>query len=120
VIPSVAYTDPEVARMGVTKNEVKAASVKYRKGVFPWVASCRSLTLGRDEGITKVLFDESIDRDHRVRHCRPECRGPHRRGRARHRDGFRRRADHPPASHTLGMGTITDLYLPNKEEEKAK
>jgi dihydrolipoamide dehydrogenase len=49
VIPSVAYTDPEVARMGVTKNEAKAASVKYRKGVFPWVASCRSLTLGRDE-----------------------------------------------------------------------
>jgi dihydrolipoamide dehydrogenase len=62
VIPSVAYTDPEVACVGVTENEAKAAGVKYGKGVFPWVASGRSLTLGRDEGITKVLFDESTDR----------------------------------------------------------
>ena len=62
VIPSVAYTDPEVAWVGVTENEAKAAGVKYGKGVFPWAASGRSLSLGRDEGITKILFDESTER----------------------------------------------------------
>ena len=62
VIPSVAYTDPEVAWVGVTENEAKAAGVKYGKGVFPWAASGRSLSLGRDEGLTKVLFDETTDR----------------------------------------------------------
>jgi dihydrolipoamide dehydrogenase len=58
-IPSVAYTDPEVAWAGVTENEARAAGVKYGKGVFPWAASGRSLTLGRSEGLTKVLFDEA-------------------------------------------------------------
>ncbi len=62
VIPSVAYTDPEVAWVGVTENEAKAAGVKYGKGAFPWAASGRSLSLGRDEGLTKVLFDEATDR----------------------------------------------------------
>src|SRR4029078_264924 len=62
VIPSVAYTDPEVAWVGVTENEAKAAGVKYGKGVSPWAASGRSLSLGRDEGLTKVLFDEATDR----------------------------------------------------------
>src|SRR4029453_4112740 len=62
VIPSVAYTDPEVAWVGLTENEVKAKGAKYGKGVFPWAASGRSLSLGRDEGITKVLFDEATDR----------------------------------------------------------
>ena len=62
VIPSVAYTDPEVAWVGVTENEAKAAGVKYGKGVFPWAASGRSLSLGRAEGMTKVLFDEATDR----------------------------------------------------------
>ncbi|HEX7148933.1 MAG TPA: dihydrolipoyl dehydrogenase, partial [Actinomycetota bacterium] len=61
-IPSVAYTDPEVAWVGVTENEAKAAGVKYGKGVFPWVASGRSLSLGRDEGMTKLLFDEATHR----------------------------------------------------------
>ena len=50
VIPSVAYTDPEVAWVGLTENEAKAKRVKYGKGVFPWDASGRSLSLGRDEG----------------------------------------------------------------------
>ena len=59
VIPSVAYTDPEVAWAGLTENEAKARGTKYGKGVFPWAASGRSLSLGRDEGITKVLFDEN-------------------------------------------------------------
>ena len=62
VIPSVAYTDPEVAWVGLTENEAKAKGIKYGKGVFPWAASGRSLSLGRDEGITKVLFDEATDR----------------------------------------------------------
>jgi dihydrolipoamide dehydrogenase len=62
VIPSVAYTDPEVAWVGVTENEAKAKGMKVGKGVFPWAASGRSLSLGRDEGITKVLFDEADDR----------------------------------------------------------
>ena len=62
VIPSVAYTDPEVAWVGVTENEAKAKGQKVGKGVFPWAASGRSLSLGRDEGLTKVLFDEADDR----------------------------------------------------------
>jgi dihydrolipoamide dehydrogenase len=61
-IPSVAYTDPEVAWVGVTETEAKAAGVKYGKGTFPWVASGRSLSLGRDEGMTKLLFDEATGR----------------------------------------------------------
>jgi dihydrolipoamide dehydrogenase len=62
VIPSVAYTDPEVAWVGMTEVEAKANGVKLGKGVFPWAASGRSLSLGRDEGMTKVLFDETTDR----------------------------------------------------------
>jgi dihydrolipoamide dehydrogenase len=62
VIPSVAYTDPEVAWVGLTETEAKAKGVKYGKGVFPWAASGRSLSLGRDEGLTKLLFDEETDR----------------------------------------------------------
>ncbi len=62
VIPSVAYTDPEVAWVGLTENEARARGVKYGKGTFPWAASGRSLSLGRDEGVTKVLFDEATDR----------------------------------------------------------
>jgi len=58
-IPSVAYTDPEVAWMGKTEEQCKAEGIKYVKGVFPWAASGRSLSLGRDEGMTKVLFDEA-------------------------------------------------------------
>ncbi|HEX6141839.1 MAG TPA: dihydrolipoyl dehydrogenase [Geminicoccaceae bacterium] len=61
-IPSVAYTDPEVAWVGLTENEARAKGVKYGKGVFPWAASGRSLSLGRDEGLTKVLFDEANER----------------------------------------------------------
>jgi dihydrolipoamide dehydrogenase len=62
VIPSVAYTDPEVAWAGLTENEAKAQGLKYGKGVFPWAASGRSLSLGREEGITKLLFDEATER----------------------------------------------------------
>jgi dihydrolipoamide dehydrogenase len=62
VIPSVAYTDPEVAWVGVTENEAKAAGIAYGKGTFPWAASGRSLSLGRSEGLTKLIFDEGTER----------------------------------------------------------
>lgn len=62
LIPSVAYTDPEVAWCGVTETQAKAQGIKYEKGVFPWAASGRSLANGRNEGITKLLFDPSDDR----------------------------------------------------------
>ena len=61
-IPSVAYTDPEVAWVGVTETEAKAKGLKYGKAVFPWAASGRSLSLGRDEGLTKTLWDEETQR----------------------------------------------------------
>jgi dihydrolipoamide dehydrogenase len=56
-IPSVAYTDPEVAWMGLTENDAKADGIAYEKGVFPWAASGRSLSIARSEGLTKVLVD---------------------------------------------------------------
>jgi dihydrolipoamide dehydrogenase len=62
VIPSVAYTDPEVAWVGVTETEAKASGLKYGKATFPWAASGRSLSLGRDEGVTKTLWDEATGR----------------------------------------------------------
>ena len=58
VIPSVAYTDPEVAWVGVTEDEAKAKGLKVKKGLFPWNASGRAIANGRDEGFTKLLFDE--------------------------------------------------------------
>ena len=62
VIPSVAYTDPEVAWVGTTESEAKEKKLNYGKGVFPWAASGRALGLGRDEGMTKLLFDENSGR----------------------------------------------------------
>jgi dihydrolipoamide dehydrogenase len=61
-IPSVAYTDPEVAWVGVTETEARERSLKFGKAVFPWAASGRSLSLGRDEGLTKTLWDEATQR----------------------------------------------------------
>jgi dihydrolipoamide dehydrogenase len=128
VIPSVAYTDPEVAWVGVTENEAKAAGVDYGKGVFPWAASGRSLTLGRDEGVTKVLFDKSTDR---IIGC--GIVGPNAGDLiAEAAIAIEMGADaadigltihpHPTLSETIGMaaeafeGTITDLYLPKKKK----
>jgi dihydrolipoamide dehydrogenase len=62
VIPSVAYTDPEVAWVGLTETDAKARGVFYEKAVFPWAASGRSLANGRDEGLTKLLFDPQTRR----------------------------------------------------------
>ena len=62
-IPSVAYTDPEIAWAGLTEEQCKAQGLKYGKAVFPWAASGRAIANGRDEGFTKLLFDET---NHRV------------------------------------------------------
>jgi dihydrolipoamide dehydrogenase len=62
VIPSVAYTDPEVAWVGLTEDEARAKGIKLKKGLFPWTASGRAIANGRDEGFTKLLFDETTHR----------------------------------------------------------
>jgi dihydrolipoamide dehydrogenase len=62
VIPSVAYTDPEIAWVGLTETDAKAKNIEYEKALFPWAASGRSLSLGRDEGFTKLLFDKTTRR----------------------------------------------------------
>ena len=61
-IPSVAYTDPEVAWMGLTENQAQQQGVDYEKAVFPWAASGRSLALGRNEGLTKLITDKASGR----------------------------------------------------------
>jgi dihydrolipoamide dehydrogenase len=61
-IPSVAYTDPEIAWAGITETEAKAKGIVYKKAVFPWAASGRAIANGRDEGFTKLLFDEETER----------------------------------------------------------
>jgi dihydrolipoamide dehydrogenase len=62
VIPSVAYTDPEIAWVGLTESEARASGTAFKKGAFPWVANGRSLSLGREEGFTKLLFDPDSHR----------------------------------------------------------
>ena len=62
VIPSVAYTDPEVAWVGLTEDEAKARGIAVKKGLFPWSASGRAIANGRDEGFTKLLFDAETHR----------------------------------------------------------
>ncbi|MDD1617185.1 MAG: dihydrolipoamide dehydrogenase, partial [Methylococcaceae bacterium NSP1-2] len=61
-IPSVAYTDPEIAWMGLTENQAKQQGIDYDKGSFPWAASGRSLSMGRKEGLTKILSDKETGR----------------------------------------------------------
>jgi dihydrolipoamide dehydrogenase len=61
-IPSVAYTDPEIAWMGLTENQAKQQGIEYDKGAFPWAASGRSLSMGRKEGLTKILCDKATGR----------------------------------------------------------
>ena len=128
VIPSVAYTDPEVAWVGATETEAKAAGVKYGKGTFPWVASGRALSLGRGEGLTKLLFDESTERLIGAGMVGPNA------GElvAEATLAIEMGADaadigltvhpHPTLSETVGMsaeafeGTITDLYMPKRRK----
>jgi len=128
VIPSVAYTDPEVAWVGLTEIEAKAQGIKYGKGVFPWAASGRSLALGRDEGITKMLFDEDTHRVIGVGIVGPSAGDLIAEGALAIEMGCDA-ADigltihpHPTLSETMGMaaeafeGTITDLYMPKKKK----
>jgi dihydrolipoamide dehydrogenase len=126
VIPSVAYTDPEVAWAGMTENEARAGGVKYGKGVFPWAASGRSLTLGRSEGLTKVLFEQSTGRAIGCGIVGPSA-GDLIAEAALAIEMGADAADigltihpHPTLSETVALaadafeGTITDLYLPRR------
>src|ERR687898_724951 len=129
--PMLAYTDPEVAWVGLTENEAKAKGIRYGKGVFPWAASGRSLSLGRDEGLTKVLFDETTDRIIGCGIVGPSAGDLI----AEAALAIELGADaqdigltihpHPTLSETIGMaaeafeGTITDLYMPKKQPQKA-
>ncbi|HKJ94369.1 MAG TPA: dihydrolipoyl dehydrogenase [Gammaproteobacteria bacterium] len=128
VIPSVAYTDPEVAWVGVTETEAKQRGLDYEVGNFPWAANGRSLSLGRDEGITKLLFDAKTERIIGGGIVGPnagdliaevalaiemDC-DYHDIGLTIH--------PHPTLSETVGMaaeaaaGTLTDLYIPKKKK----
>jgi dihydrolipoamide dehydrogenase len=128
-IPSVAFTDPEVAWVGATETEAKAAGVKYGKGTFPWAASGRSLSLGRSEGMTKLLFDESTDRLIGAGMVGPNA-GELVAEAALAIEMGADAADigltihpHPTLSETVGMsaeafeGTITDLYMPKRKKK---
>ena len=126
VIPSVAYTDPEVAWVGVTEGQAKAQGLSIRKAAFPWAASGRSLSIGRDEGVTKLIVDAASNR---VIGC--GIVGPNA-GELIAEAGLaiEMGADaadvgltihpHPTLSETVGMaaealeGTLTDLYMPKK------
>jgi len=126
-IPSVAYTDPEVAWMGKTEEECKAEGIKYTKGAFPWAASGRSLSIGRDEGLTKALFDE----DHRIigagivgtnaGELIAEAVLALEMGADIHDIGLTIHP-HPTLSETLNFaaevaeGTCTDIYIPKKKK----
>jgi len=127
VIPSVAYTDPEVAWVGLTETDAKAQGVAYDKAVFPWSASGRSLALGRDEGLTKLLFDPQ---SHRVLgggivgsnagDLIAEVALAIEMG-ADAADLALTIHPHPTLSETVAMtaeafeGTLTDLYLPKRK-----
>ena len=126
VVPAVAYTDPEVAWVGLTETQAKADGIKFGKGVFPWAASGRSLSLGRNEGLTKLLFDAD---DGRV--VGAGIVGPNagdliaevalaiEMGCDAEDIGLTIHP-HPTLSETVAMaaeafsGTITDLYLPKR------
>ncbi len=128
-IPNVAYTDPEVAWVGVNENEAKAKEIAYGKGVFPWAASGRALSIGRDEGLTKLIIDEKT---HRV--IGGAAVGPNA-GELMAEIGLAIEMGcdvedisltihpHPTLSESVAMaaeafeGTITDLYMPKKKTE---
>ncbi len=128
-IPSVAYTNPEVAWAGVTESEANRRGLAFEKGVFPWAASGRALGMGRDEGLTKILFDKDT---HRI--IGAGIVGPHAGDLiAETIVAMEMGADaqdlslsihpHPTLSETLCFaaemveGTITDLYLPRKQQQ---
>jgi dihydrolipoamide dehydrogenase len=127
VIPSVAYTDPEIAWVGLTETEAKARGIAYGKGVFPWAASGRAIGIGRTEGFTKMLYDETT---HRV--IGVGIVGPHAGDliseaalaiemQAEIADVGLTIHPHPTLGETVGLaaevceGTVTDLYIPRKK-----
>ncbi len=132
VIPSVAYTDPEVAWVGLTENDAAARGIACEKAVFPWAASGRSLSIGREEGFTKLLFDPA---SHRVvgggivgtnaGDLIAEVALAIEMG-ADAADIGLTIHPHPTLSETIGMaaeafeGTLTDLYLPKRKSPRAK
>ena len=126
-IPSVAYTDPEVAWVGVTETEAKAKGLKFGKAVFPWAASGRSLALGRDEGLTKTLWDEESGRLIGCAIVGPSAGDLIAEAALAIEMGCDAEDigltihPHPTLSETIGMsaeafaGTLTDLYMPKKK-----
>lgn len=126
VIPSVAYTDPEVAWVGATETELKDQGLQYEVGKFPWAASGRALALGRSEGFTKLLFDPKTDRIIGAGIVGPmagdliaECAMAIEMGAVAEDIGHTIHA-HPTLSETVAFaaeayaGTITDLYIPKR------
>jgi len=126
VIPSVAYTDPEIAWVGVTEIEAKARGIAYGKGVFPWAASGRAIGIGRTEGFTKLIFDEATHRligagivGAHAGDLIAEAALAIEMGSDAHDIGLTIHP-HPTLSESVGMaaevfeGTITDLYIPKK------
>ena len=103
-IPSVAYTDPEIAWAGLTEDECKEQGIKYGKAVFPWAASGRAIANGRDEGFTKLLFDEATHRCIGGAIVGTRCGRPDQRSLPRRGDGLRsgrHRQDDPSASDAV-------------------
>ena len=128
VIPSVAYTDPEVAWVGITETEAKAQGIEYGKGTFPWAASGRSLSIGRDDGVTKILFEKESNRIIGAAIVGPnsgeliaECALAIEMGADAEDIGLTIHP-HPTLSETIGLaaevfeGTITDLYIPKRKK----
>ena len=125
-IPSVAYTDPEIAWMGVTETEAKAKGIAFEKASFPWAASGRALAMGRDDGITKLLWDPTTKRiigagivGVNAGELLAETVLAMEMG-ADLEDLALTVHAHPTLSETpmfaaeMGLGSITDLYLPKK------
>ncbi len=126
-IPSVAYTDPEIAWMGLNETEAKAQGIEYQKGAFPWAASGRALGIDRDEGMTKILFDKDSKRILGAGIVGPnageliaEAVLALEMGADAEDIGLTIHA-HPTLSETFNFaaemveGTITDLYIPRKK-----
>jgi dihydrolipoamide dehydrogenase len=127
-IPSVAYTDPEVAWVGINEIDAKAQNIEYGKGLFPWAASGRSLALNRDEGFTKLLFDKQTHRiigagivGTNAGDLIAEVALAIEMGADAADVGLTIHA-HPTLSETVAFaaeafeGTLTDLYLPKRKE----
>jgi dihydrolipoamide dehydrogenase len=123
VIPSVAYTDPEVAWAGMTESEAKAQGIEIEKASFPWAASGRALSIGRTEGVTKLIFDKNTHRligagivGTNAGELLAEAVLAIEMGADAHDMGLSIHA-HPTLSETVAMaaemkeGTITDLYI---------